>query len=69
MKNKYIGIKEMAEILDSSKGRLYSAVKNNEIPHLKFGRKYLFSVEEVEKFLQESTIHALIGGVGVSSNR
>lgn len=59
----------MAEILSSSKGRLYSAVKKNEIPHLKFGRRYLFSVEEVEKYLQESTIHALTSGVRVSPNR
>jgi excisionase family DNA binding protein len=50
-KNKRVNIDGASEILFLSKSRIYQLVEMNELPHIKKGRRLLFEVDELNKYL------------------
>jgi len=50
---KCIGAKAMAVKLGISRNKLYLMAQAGEIPHVRFGSKYIFDEEAVENWLQK----------------
>jgi excisionase family DNA binding protein len=50
---KYINLDEAAKLLNCSKSKLYNYVRQNLVPFKVFGKRYLFSPEEIEKFISK----------------
>ena len=45
-------VKELAPLLDTTPGVIYRMVKKGEIPYRKIGRKTVFSLERIKKWLE-----------------
>jgi excisionase family DNA binding protein len=52
---KYINLNDTAKLLNCSKSKLYNYIKQDLIPFKVFGKRYLFSVEEIENFISKET--------------
>ena len=50
---KYLTVFEISKLLRTSIGTVYRLVKAGEIPHKKFGKRYLFSPLEIERFISK----------------
>ncbi|MHB1663969.1 MAG: helix-turn-helix domain-containing protein [bacterium] len=48
---KYITVTELADLLRSSTPTIYRKIREKQIPYKKFGKRYLFSIEEIGKFI------------------
>ena len=47
-----ITVKELAPLLDTTPGVIYRMVKKGEMPYRKIGRKTVFSLERIKKWLE-----------------
>lgn len=47
-----VTVKELAPLLDTAPGVIYRMVKKGEIPYRKIGRKTVFSLERIKKWLE-----------------
>ena len=52
MKN-YLNIEELAEYLHMSKSTIYKGTMTHRIPHIKAGKKLLFSQDAIDQWLQK----------------
>jgi excisionase family DNA binding protein len=52
MKN-YLNIEELAEYIHMSKSTIYKGTMSNRIPHIKAGKKLLFSQDAIDQWLQK----------------
>ena len=53
IEKKYMGISEISIYLNVSRQFIYKLAKNKQIPYVRLGKKYLFNVENIEKYLTE----------------
>ncbi|MHB1704173.1 MAG: helix-turn-helix domain-containing protein [bacterium] len=51
---KYINLNDTAKLLNCSKSKLYNYIKQDLIPFKMFGKRYLFSVEEIENLINKT---------------
>jgi len=47
----WVGVKNLAEFLDTTPTAVYHLVGRGRLPHRRLGRKILFNLDEVESFL------------------
>lgn len=59
MKRRLISVKEAAEFLNLSADYLYQLAGEKKIPHVRIGRKLLFDMNKLEKFIEEKTVEAV----------
>lgn len=52
----YISLRELITIIPLSRSTIYSKIKKEEIPYKRFGRKYIFSLEEIEKIINKKCL-------------
>jgi excisionase family DNA binding protein len=52
MKN-YLNIGELSEYLHMSKSTIYKGTMSHRIPHIKAGKKLLFSQDAIDQWLQQ----------------
>ena len=48
---KYLNVKEVADLLRCSKNKIYLLTKNGKIPYKRFGNSILFDFQEIEQSL------------------
>jgi excisionase family DNA binding protein len=48
---KYMGVAEICVYLNVSRQFIYKLVRNKQIPYTRLGKKYLFNIENIEKYL------------------
>ncbi len=53
-----ISADELSKLTGLSKDTIYRLRAQREIPYVQLGRRYLFPVKEIEKWLAESTVEA-----------
>jgi excisionase family DNA binding protein len=53
---KYLNFNDTCDYLGVNKHTLYNWTHLNKIPHKKINRKLLFSVEELERWIEENTV-------------
>jgi len=58
MEKRLLNIKETSEYLGIKKNTLYCWVSQKKIPYVKLGRKTLFDIEDLNKFIEENKIKA-----------
>ena len=51
---KFVGVKELARILNERLGTIYHWVQQRKIPHFRRGRLLQFDLEEIEKWDKEN---------------
>ncbi len=51
IKNNFIGIEKLSKNLNLSRGKIYDLIKNHKLPYYRFGKRYSFKLNEIEKFL------------------
>ena len=51
---KYISLNDTAKLLHCSKSKLDNYIKQDLIPFKMFGKRYLFSVEEIENLINKT---------------
>lgn len=49
----YLNIEELAEYLHMSKSTIYKGTMTHRIPHIKAGKKLLFSQDAIDQWLQK----------------
>ena len=62
----YLNIDELSEYLHMSKSTIYKGTMSHRIPHIKAGKKLLFSQEAIDQWLQQfnqPTIEEVEAGV------
>lgn len=52
MEKLIVTVKELAPLLDTTPGVIYRMVKKGGIPYRKIGRKTVFSLERIKKWLE-----------------
>lgn len=52
MEKLIVTVKELAPLLDTTPGVIYRMVKKGEMPYRKIGRKTVFSLERIKKWLE-----------------
>ncbi len=60
--DKLISISEAAEYLSLAKVTLYKMVSAKRIPHIKLNRRVLFSITQLEEWIDEKTVHPIKSG-------
>ncbi|PKN01901.1 MAG: DNA-binding protein [Elusimicrobia bacterium HGW-Elusimicrobia-1] len=58
MERKLLKVAEAAEYLGTTEGTLYVWVCRKRIPHIKMGRKLMFDVSDLEKWIASQKIPA-----------
>ena len=53
MTKKYMSVKEIGSYLGISRPFIYKLLKSKQIPHIRLGKKYLFNIENIEKYLAD----------------
>lgn len=53
---KYMSVKEIVSYLGISRPFVYKLLKSKQIPHIRLGKKYLFNIENIEKYLTDKQI-------------
>lgn len=56
MKKRLINKKELAEYLNLSIYTIDTWVSQNRIPYIKMGRRVLFDLDEIEKWIEEQKV-------------
>jgi len=62
----YLNVDELAEYIKLSKSTIYKGTMSHRIPHIKAGKKLLFSQEAIDQWLQQfkqPTIEEVEAGV------
>ncbi len=59
MESQYLDLKETAAYMHISKSYLYQLSQEKKIPHIKLGRKRLFTTRDVDEFLNSHRIEAV----------
>jgi excisionase family DNA binding protein len=59
VKRRFLTVKETAEFLNLSADYIYQLTGQKKIPHVRIGRKVLFDVDKLEKFIDENTVEAI----------
>ena len=54
-----VNVKELGKLIGLSSDTIYTLVSQRRIPHVKVGRRVLFPVKAIEKWLDENTIDAI----------
>ena len=54
-----LNVDELAKIIGLSKWTIYTLSCQGKIPHVKVGRRVLFPVKAIEKWLDENTIYVV----------
>lgn len=57
MTKKYMSVKEIGSYLGISRPFIYKLLKSKQIPHIRLGKKYLFNIENIEKYLADKQIN------------
>ena len=57
MTKKYMSVKEIGNYLGISRPFIYKLLKNKQIPHIRLGKKYLFNIENIEKYFADKQIN------------
>jgi excisionase family DNA binding protein len=55
IKKKYIGVVDLAEMLNISKSTIYTWVCYRKIPFTKVGSRLVFSVSRIERWLKDNS--------------
>jgi len=58
MEKRLLNIKEASEYLGVKENTLYCWVSQKKIPYVKLGRRTLFDIEDLNKFIEENKIRA-----------
>ena len=49
-KNNFIGIEKLSKNLNLSRQKIYDLIKNYKLPCYRFGKRYSFKLNEIERF-------------------
>jgi excisionase family DNA binding protein len=72
MKRRYVNIKEVSEYTSLSVKTLYDWASQGKIPSIKYGRRILFDLEDIDQLMtnfkrntkqHEQTVHKIVGDV------
>ena len=55
MKQRFLNVRECSEYLNISTYLLYRMVETKQVPHTRIGRKILFDVKKLERFIDENS--------------
>ena len=55
MKQRFLNVRECSEYLNISTYLLYRMVETKQVPHTRIGRKVLFDVKKLERFIDENS--------------
>jgi len=55
-KSRFMTLKETADYLHCSASLLYKYTATRKIPHVKIGRKILFEISKIERYIEDNTI-------------
>jgi excisionase family DNA binding protein len=59
IKNDYLNVKEIAEMLNISTSHIYTLTSTKKIPHIKLlGKKVLFDKNEIKEWLKSKSVSA-----------
>ena len=58
MEKRLLNIKEASEYLGVKENTLYCWVSQKKIPYVKLGRKTLFDIEDLNRFIEENKVKA-----------
>ena len=53
-----VNVKQLAEMIGLNESSIYQLTSQRRIPHVKIGRRVLFPVKAVEKWLEEQAVKA-----------
>ena len=56
MEKRLLNIKECAQYLSVSTSLLYKSTEAKKFPHVKIGRKILFDIKEINKYIRNNTV-------------
>lgn len=56
MQKRFLNIQQCSAFLNLSVHFLYKLTAQKSIPHVKFGRKLLFDVQRLEKFIEQNSV-------------
>ncbi|MBL7083231.1 MAG: helix-turn-helix domain-containing protein [Candidatus Aminicenantes bacterium] len=56
MEKKLLSLREAGQYLNVSQSLLYKLVETKQIPHLRIGRKILFDLKKLERFIELNSI-------------
>jgi len=55
LEKRFLSLRETSEYMNLSASLLYKFVETKQIPHIRIGRKILFDVKKLERFIDENS--------------
>jgi excisionase family DNA binding protein len=59
VERRFLSVREAGQYLNLSESLIYKLVETKQIPHTRIGRKILFDLTKIEKWLQENSIEVV----------